>query len=1020
MANVFPSNLEPIDRLNRVTNDAWFWLLSSTDVDYSVEGIIDSATASEKWSGTLVTSAFTKYIIVNTSVLPAGMTLAAGVQNNDIVQKNDPPEWQCHIDVSNEKVNTSLVYNKYDGKFYYYDKKNTEWKVVGSGAAGSGANTIASYTLTGVASFNPADFVVTEAGAVSVTAGMVRSINGLTGPNITLPAAGYSLSGFASFREGQFFVSATGNVSLSAAGPLYAIQYKGADGSLSGDSGLLFNSVNNALVLGTSHVLQFGDGTTQSTARNFFGLTGPTNSAFPAGMSGTGYTGDRMLVATGPSADPFRNYVRFNNQWFQYGVAGIGQGPKGDTGLRGAVGTTGSTGPTGAAGTTGTTGTTGNGVTGFNVVGNNLYYWYMGPTGATFGTLQDAGVVRGNTGSTGATGPTGAAGTTGTTGNGVTGFSVFSNKLYYWYMGPTGATFGTLQDAGVVRGNTGSTGAAGTTGNGVTGFNVVGNNLYYWYMGPDGATFGTLQDAGVVRGNTGSTGATGPTGAPGITGWGITGVSYDENTGILQARYYQDAGAGSVYGDVFNIGNIKGSAGAGGTAGETGGTGANAGYYYKYVYTSVGSQSEVAFSDSNHLKINRLDYAQNNLHTLITGWDDSDSTTRGYINIQPRHEGSGLTGIIVFRLLGAVTGSNVGNPPLSDYYEMYGQIVTGVTGAFPANTPVSIWFSQAGERGDSLVGESYDANTHTGQAFEAATGIARKVAFLMGDGTITFDYVRNYDVFNKSEFLFAISSFTDTGIADTYRISPTNYGLDTIANGSPASVVATYTNGPATTAYIYVDASTEGIGFPIPFPTANTSSDTITFASGQSLSGAPFGPGANPLNGSITIRLTATGDGPGDATPQTKSSSFSIFFSNDYLWGMTGGSSVTGGDFDSSNQYLKRDYTSTKARTGELDLFSFGPTSGWIGNQYLYFAVPERIYQNRVATQNPSKTLLFYVNGSKSEGAMALQGFGAAADAKGLSTIDVTNAMGYKERYRVWRTDQTFANSMASSSCEVS
>jgi hypothetical protein len=46
----------------------------------------------------------------------------------------------------------------------------------------------------------------------------------------------------------------------------------------------------------------------------------------------------------------------------------------------------------------------------------------------------------------------------------------------------------------------GGAGSQGPTGNGVTGFTVIGNNLYYWYMGPTGATFGELQNAGSIAG----------------------------------------------------------------------------------------------------------------------------------------------------------------------------------------------------------------------------------------------------------------------------------------------------------------------------------------------------------------------------------------------------------------------------------------------------------------------------------------------------------------------------------------
>ena len=143
---------------------------------------------------------------------------------------------------------------------------------------------------------------------------------------------------------------------------------------------------------------------TGSTAEsgNFFGSDNPLVSGYPydpttwsaAGLSDTGITGDRLLIATGSAEDPFRNYVRFGDAWIQTGVVGIGQGPKGDQGIQGLAGPTGDIGPLGPTGATGITGN--RGATGFT-----------GATGAT-------GVgVTGATGSTGATGATGARGASG-------------------------------------------------------------------------------------------------------------------------------------------------------------------------------------------------------------------------------------------------------------------------------------------------------------------------------------------------------------------------------------------------------------------------------------------------------------------------------------------------------------------------------------------------------------------------------------------------------------------------------
>lgn len=73
----------------------------------------------------------------------------------------------------------------------------------------------ATTSVLGVASFAANDFLVSS-GAVSLTAGVVRSVNGLTGA-VGLPLATTGASGVASFNSAHFTVSTTGHVSLASA-----------------------------------------------------------------------------------------------------------------------------------------------------------------------------------------------------------------------------------------------------------------------------------------------------------------------------------------------------------------------------------------------------------------------------------------------------------------------------------------------------------------------------------------------------------------------------------------------------------------------------------------------------------------------------------------------------------------------------------------------------------------------------------------------------------------------------------
>ena len=105
-------------------------------------------------------------------------------------------------------------------------------------------------------------------------------------------------------------------------------------------------------------------------------------------------------------------------------IAGL-SGPKGDTGPTGPTGPQGiqgNTGPTGpqgdpgdpGVGIQGPTGSTGNGVTGFGVSGDNLFFYYIDGKGNVIGTIQNAGFVRGPTGNTGPAGSGGGGGAAGT------------------------------------------------------------------------------------------------------------------------------------------------------------------------------------------------------------------------------------------------------------------------------------------------------------------------------------------------------------------------------------------------------------------------------------------------------------------------------------------------------------------------------------------------------------------------------------------------------------------------------
>lgn len=534
-----------------------------------------------------------------------------------------------------------------------------------------------------------------------------------------------------------------------AAGQTWSIQFRSTDGSLSGDAGLLFNNTTNQLVLGSEVVIAFGDGTTQGTARNFFGVTGPTNNTFPSGMSAAGNTGDRLLIATGPSADPFRNYVRFGTGWFQTGVVGIGQGPVGPAGPAGSAGATGATGETGARGETGTRGETGYGFTAAFVSGDgNLYISTLFPNG-TSGNERSIGLVKGNDGA---------------------------------------------------AGNTGNTGSTGSTGYGFTAAFVSGDgNLYISTLFPSGES-GNERSIGLVRGATGATGK-------------------------------------------FSI---------------------------------------------------------------------------------------GLT-----------------------------------------------------------VAEQQSYTTHTTLAFQSGiTGTARKVAFLLADGSLTFDYVRNFDVFNRSEFEFSVRGFSFfTGLSDTMLVRPTNITLGGFSLGSYQQTVVT--------GGVFVESPDEGTGFPL-YP----SNLQLIYPSGQTITGSA----TQSADRSVTLRLIATGN-DADGTVRGGSGSFTIRFRNDYMIGMTSAAMITSGSTGTEGTWFNRDFQSTIPVNQTLSGYAASATAAMSEN-YLYFAYPARLHSE----SSPPQFQIYRVGTAPlASGGMSLQGYGDSYDEGGLSTLNYTNAQGWIEPYKVWRSDKSFA-----------
>ena len=879
------------------------------------------------------------------------------------------------------------------------------------------------------------NYIPTASLTYGTTGGVVRLGFSVTGDGGALIGQGLTMTarladaagktGVASFYGDHFSVSITGSVKLSegivaglssAAGSANTVQYN-KGGVLGGDDRFKFieSAVNTPafVQLNNNTVLQFSDGTTQGTARKFFGATGITSPNYRDGFSGAGYTGDRLLVATGPSGDPFRNYIRYQNQWFQVGVAGVAQGPQGPQGTAGSIGPTGnsgSEGPRGTTGNTGATGSTGYGFTGlyYDPTTGNLQAKYLLPSGAEGSTFL-VGYVRGTTGGTGATG---------VTGSGLTSVSINANGIlsaaYVAYDGGISDPF----DIGYVRGATGATGVTGSngltgvTGTGITSVAVVNNNLQFRYINPWNNATSDVVIAGFVRGNTGATGVTGADGTGGTTGsTGISGPAAG-----LSYRWHNALDAANPYQTISTSSSSAGRAGL------------NNGLTGFYIFQG----------DSN----------LSNLSTVLDTWDDSTNPVKGTISVRPffysSSNGTSLTGHVIFNVTSAIKSGSV--------YEFSGSTLTGGVGdySFLLNNLVSVNFSRAGNVGSFTIGAgSFEPNTTINHTTitgfpTAATKTARKMMFLQGDGSITFGYLTTDEIFRASDFNYSINGFepqSNFGLrlsADTMirRMSASNILIGDLSGGTGTTFTASYGG-------LLTQSTLEGATGSMSVVANNLNTNrgwfsdvNMTTLRGNHILGISGSGGNAAVNRNATVRLQVTGKNY-DGTYSLLQKDHTIRLRNDYILGITAAEVISGGSTGTSPNdpsFWKRDFSTTTRGTNNVG----GPGGGsstqtetfidyymtasceefGIPNNstvHIYFGIPRRIIDN--ANRNAASGMVSLYGGlltdadlrTKSNlGGMIVQGYGNAADEGGLSGLSYTNPERFAEKYYIWRSDQAF------------
>jgi hypothetical protein len=806
--------------------------------------------------------------------------------------------------------------------------------------------------------------------------------------------------GVASFNSTRFSV-VNGAVDLAA--PYQITGNTVVSGIAAGASALPGNivAINNLGVTGIVIAGQTITGSVSLTGVGFYGLTGVTSSVYPT-MLGVGFTGDRLLVATGPTVDPFRQYVKFGNAWVQTGVVGIGQGPAGATGTPGTAGDRGFTGP----------GYTGATILGDGTLQVTFAYW---TSGGLVETSQNLGTVKGATGATGNRGSTGANGVTGGRGyliayneSGDPPFQGIEldglNRQYlnfqYEFMSDADKTFiGKYFDIALQR--------AG----GEFLFDRIGLGLVFNIYSPNNPSdivarfrvdavgkqwtdyeseyFEKYQFYGqFLQGTAGSI------------------ITKCEPVGYAQIEVEQDAGKPEVSGIPLRWGLTGGN-----IAAEE--PGAYDGWVAPFKPNAIYVEVSNLDTNSNSLTGQFSTWATVGKGTLVVESDEPYSTTNAndkfvynvnYITVSP-------SGLAKTRFYGNILSGTTGDfyaswiEGIGNQHEIKGDrvrlsfIPAGATGSPGAR----------GETGTvSLTGYSpYSGFTHdTSGTFDSYSNIkGRKYLYMTEDGGITWDYIRPYDIYNQKDFEFDTLSFTYNG-ATTRRRSINNYSL------AGTEFATTYRVGNATpggTAHIVISQGggvDDGINFPL---RGNNAGSTIFDTSSASISG-------NPADRSVVVTLTATGQDFDGSIANATARTITFILRNDYLYGLTNAAFLTGGNGVSGIDWtvsrpkngLSADFglVSSYPRNETIDGFNKTVTTaetGVVGDYYIYIAYPARLHVEGISTRLGSSTANL--------GGMKLQGPELLDIGTGVSTVEFTNEQGFKETYKIWRSDQKYAAS---------
>jgi hypothetical protein len=887
---------------------------------------------------------------------------------------------------------------------------------------------LATINATGVASFSSTNFDVTN-GAVTIKTGGVPN-DALVNSSVTFRDS-YGVTDNLPLGETFTLTSGSEIFKISTAGNnQFLFTYLGIT-SFNGQTGAVnyYPPIASASATGVAFfpAAQFAVSTTGmvslSGPYDFYGLTGVTSASFPQGLSSTGTMGDRLVVATGPTRDPFRTYVKFGDAWVQTGVAGIGQGPAGATGEPGAPGERGATGFTGATGA-GYLSLSGTEVENIDqlFVGDTVPFSIVVATGTSTPAYSVGQTIIASADSNNY-----LIGT-------VTSWNTATNVLSLILTKIVGSgthTSWTINLSGEpgVRGNTGSNGTNGATGaTGTTG--AVGHHISLF-----NGTSQFDQIKFIDSGTIGFDNINNPNHDAfldfilgEVTGGNNVVITFTNRTTSTPSAAFVTTGTAKTptYPWEFIGSYVYGNEGTFGKSntqsidihftvnGKDGITGSGIGFATSWGVTASGVSQPTGYT-AGQILVARGAIPSNIIAVWMPPYDlFGKSLTAVYEKAwaQGGTNGNPVKGTLYVNMVGQGAGGitndtfvfNVTDIPgivPNTYTQFNGTLVSGSTGMFgnPStsiqNIKTSAWFVPFGAKGNtgqvSLSGYgTYYGLTHTSATLESYTNQrGRRYLYMTESGGITWDYIRPQDIYNPSDFLFDILTFGYAGTAVS-RISTSNRNI------GASNFSATYRLGPPATANIVCTNSTFAISG---FPYQSSNADMTTWSGGSpTISGGSLS--------TITIQLQVTGTNETSiGGTRYRTSNINFTNRNDFVYGVTFAAYLTGNpqspDLITGGKVFQ-EFTSSQAQNQTPTGYNVSWTQASNGAapgvaHYIYFGYPARLHNESWTKDN------FFLNNGTNPGGMELQSLGFNG---GLSTINYTNSAGYSEAYKVWRSNQ--------------